>query len=167
MGIFENTVLVNKKVSAMNIVARAVCIGLFAVCIVFSMWPFPGMLIPVAFLIAGLWYLLRYNAAVEYEYTYIEGRLTVARIKSKRRRKTLAQIEMEEVILIAPSTAPELYKYQKDNSVRTKNCSSGFSGRRTYEVIYKKTDGQCRLIFEPDDEMLDKISVRYGKLVVR
>lgn len=167
MGIFENTVLVKKKVSWGNIFARAICIGLFAVCILFSMWPFPGMLIPVAALIAGLWYLLKYNADIEYEYTYIEGRLTVARIKSKRRRKNLAQIEMEEVILIAPSTAHELYKYQNDNSLKTKNYSSGFSGRRTYEVIYKKTDGQYRLIFEPDDEILDKIAVRYGKLLVR
>lgn len=166
MGIFENTVLVNKKVSAGNIIARSLCIGLFAVCILFSLWPFPGMLIPVAILIAGLWYLLKYNAAVEYEYTYIEGRLTIARIKSKRKRKTLAQIEMEEVILIAPSTAHELYKYQHDGSIRTKDCSSGFSGRRIYEVIYKKADGQCRVIFEPDDEMLDKIAVRYGKLMV-
>lgn len=167
MGIFENTVLVDKKVSMGNVIGRWICIVLFSFCVLLSIYPFPLLLVLPAALIGGVWYLLKFNASVEYEYTYIEGRLTVARIKGKRKRKTLARIEMEEVILIAPSTAHELYKYQNDKSIITKNCTSGNPDARTYEVIYKTEDGQNRVIFEPDDEMLDKIAVRNAKIMIR
>ena len=40
-------------------------------------------------------------------------------------------------MLIAPSTAHELYNYHNNNQLSVKDCSSKQPGAKTYEVIYK------------------------------
>ena len=112
-------------------------------------------------------YLFKIASQIEWEYTYIEGRLSFARIKAKRKRKNVAKIEMEEVVLIAPSTAHELYNYHNNNQVSVKDCSSKQSGAKTYEVIYKNGSGLGDIIFEPDENMLDMICNRNAKKVIR
>ena len=74
---------------------------------------------------------------------------------------------MEEVVLIAPSTAHELYNYHNNNQVSVKDCSSKQSGAKTYEVIYKNGSGLGDIIFEPDENMLDMICNRNAKKVIR
>ena len=156
MSIFENTVLVDKKVSVVNVILRYLCIALTIFCV----------LVP-AIIFAVFWYLLKIASQIEWEYTYIEGRLSFARIKAKRKRKNVAKIEMEEVVLIAPSTAHELYNYHNNNQVSVKDCSSKQSGAKTYEVIYKNGSGLGDIIFEPDENMLDMICNRNAKKVIR
>ena len=88
-------------------------------------------------------------------------------IKAKRKRKNIAKIEMEEVVLIAPSTAHELYNYHNNNQLSVKDCSSKQPGAKTYEVIYKNGSGLGDIIFEPDENMLDMICNRNAKKVIR
>ena len=150
MSIFENTVLVDKKVSVVNVILRYLCIALAIFCVLVSIIVYPGILLVPAIIFAVFWYLLKIASQIEWEYTYIEGRLSFARIKAKRKRKNVAKIEMEEVVLIAPSTAHELYNYHNNNQVSVKDCSSKQSGAKTYEVIYKNGSG------------LGDIAIRYG-----
>ena len=165
MGIFENTILVEKKVSMGNLIARYLCIAVILFCLIISFTVLPGILIIPAVLFGVLWYVLKNASQLEFEYTYIEGRLTFARIKAKRKRKNLAKVEMEEVILIAPSTAHELYNYHNNRDTEVRNYSSRKADAKTYEIIYKNGTGIGDIIFEPDDAMLEKMRVRYSKIV--
>ncbi|MDD6481500.1 MAG: hypothetical protein PUF65_04355 [Lachnospiraceae bacterium] len=167
MNIFENTVLVDRKVSVGNIIARYACIALAVLCVLVSIVAIPGLFLVPAILFAVIWYLLRTEAQTEWEYCYIEGRLTIARIKAKRKRKTIARIEMEEVVIIAPSDAQELRQYHSNAQFKVKNCTSGNVDAHPYEVIYKKEDGLKAVSFEPDENMLDMFCRNYAKRVVR
>ena len=167
MSIFENTVLVDKKVSMVNVILRYLCIALAIFCVLVSIIVYPGILLVPAIIFAVFWYLLKIASQIEWEYTYIEGRLSFARIKAKRKRKNIAKIEMEEVVLIAPPTAHELYNYHNNNQLSVKDCSSKQPGAKTYEVIYKNGSGLGDIIFEPDENMLDMICNRNAKKVIR
>lgn len=163
---FETMVLVDKKVTAGNLLARIVCavllvLSIAAVCVT--------MMIPLVLLAAifgfALWFLTQ-DAKSEYEYSYIEGTLSFAKIRAKSRRKAIAEIDMSDVILIAPSSAHELYNYHHNNQVTIRNCTSGNPSAKTYEVVYKRGDKTVVIVFEPDSEMLDMIRKRYPRQVM-
>ena len=152
MSIFENTVLVDKKVSVVNVILRYLCIALAIFCVLVSIIVYPGILLVPAIIFAVFWYLLKIASQIEWEYTYIEGRLSFARIKAKRKRKNIAN---------------ELYNYHNNNQLSVKDCSSKQPGAKTYEVIYKNGSGLGDIIFEPDENMLDMICNRNAKKVIR
>ena len=112
MSIFENTVLVDKKVSVVNVILRYLCIALAIFCVLVSIIVYPGILLVPAIIFAVFWYLLKIASQIEWEYTYIEGRLSFARIKAKRKRKNIAKIEMEAVSY----THLDVYKRQELDS---------------------------------------------------
>ncbi len=166
MSIFENTVLVDKKSSIGNKIGRWICIILIVFCLYVSFFLLPGVLLVPAILIGIVWYLLYVNSQIEYEYTYIEGRLSIARIKAKRRRKELARIEMEEVLLIAPTSSHELDSYFHNRQVIRKMCASGLAGAHTYQIVYKSGNGISMIEFEPDQNMLEMIQGRNPRKVL-
>lgn len=165
MNIFENTILVDKKVSVINIIGRVLCALLAAFCVVASFMLMLGILWIPAALFLYLWYVLQQESRSEYEYSYIEGRLSFAKIKAKSKRKSIANVDMEDVILIAPSDAHELYNYHNNHQTTVRDCTSGREDVKTYEVVYKSGTNTVDIVFEPDENMLQMIRVRYPKLV--
>lgn len=120
-----------------------------------------------ALLVVAIWIWQGFFANVEYEYTYFDGELLLAKITNKSRRKNLATVDMEEVLTIAPKGDRSVYKYENDKSLKSKNLTSGDSAAKVYELIYKGEKGMCRYEFEPDEEMLDAIRVKYPRTVVK
>lgn len=163
---FETTVFVDKKVSAGNIAARIACVVLLAVCIAGTAVTMMIPLVLLAALFGFAWYFLKQDAKSEYEYSYIEGTLSFAKIRAKSRRKAIAEIDMNDVILIAPSSAHELYNYHNNRQTMIRNCASGNAEARTYEVVYKRGSGSAVIIFEPDTDMLETIRRRYPRQVM-
>lgn len=131
-----------------------------------------AMFVPVFFTIpavvfAVIWYFQSFRSDTEYEYTYYDGELRMARIKAKSRRKNLAKIEMEDVIAIAPKGERSVYKYENDNSLTCKKLTSGAPDAKVYELICKGEKGMIRYEFEPDGEMLDAMLVKYPRIVIK
>ena len=91
----------------------------------------------------------------------------MARIKAKRKRKRMAEISMEDVLMIAPKGDRGVYKYENDKNVPCKNLTSGNADAKVYELIAKSENNITRYEFEPDEEMLDAIMVKYPRLVVK
>ena len=52
MSIFENTVLVDKKVSVVNVILRYLCIALAIFCVLVSIIVYPGILLVPAIIFA-------------------------------------------------------------------------------------------------------------------
>ncbi len=98
MSIFENTVLVDKKVSVVNVILRYLlyCVGNFF-CVLVSIIVYPGILLVPAIIFAVFWYLLKIASQIEWEYTYIEGRLSFARIKAKKKKKILQRLRWKRL----------------------------------------------------------------------
>lgn len=123
-------------------------------------------LIP-AFIFGVVWYVFAFRSEVEWEYTYYDGDLKFARIKNKSKRKKVANLNMEDVLIIAPAGDRGLYKYENDRNMIFKDITSGVAGAKVYNVVAKTEKGMARYAFEPDEDMLDEIRVKYPRSVVK
>ncbi len=129
--------------------------------------------VPILFLIPAIicgiiWFYQNYRSDVEYEYVYFDGDLRIAKITDKRKRKNVAWLTMEDhIILIAPKGDRSVYKYENDKSLTYKNFGSGRPDAKVYELIAKGEKGISRYEFEPDEEMLDAMLIKYSKVVTK
>lgn len=114
-----------------------------------------------------VWYWQAFQSDVEYEYTYYEGDLKIAMIKAKRKRKKVAYMDMDNVIAIAPKGDRSMYKYENDRTITRKNVASGRADAKVYEVVWRDGENVKMYEFEPDEEMLDAIMVKYPRSVVK
>lgn len=91
----------------------------------------------------------RFN--LEFEYTYFNGDLDIDRIKGEESRKRVFETNMKDVEVIAPTGSIELHPYKRlktyDYSSNTKN--------KTYEMITVKKGQKVKIIFEPNQEILE------------
>lgn len=120
-----------------------------------------------AIIFAIIWYFQAFRSDIEYEYTYYDGEFRFARIKAKRKRKGLGRVQMEDVLALAPKGDRSVYKYENDNSLACKDLTSGESGTKIYELVFKGEKGINRYEFEPDEEMLDAVMVKYPRAVIK
>ena len=89
------------------------------------------------------------------------------RIKAKSRRKAIGSVQMDDVLGFAPRGDRSVYKYENDKNLAYKNLTSGDPEAKVYELIAKGEKGLVRYEFEPDDEMLNEVMVKYPRSVVR
>lgn len=114
-----------------------------------------------------IWYFQAFQSDVEWEYTYFDGDLNFARIKAKRKRKRIAAISMDDVVAIAPKGDRSVYKYENDKNLTYKDLTSGAPEAKVYELICKNESNMMRFEFEPDEEMLDAMLVKYPRLIIK
>ena len=74
---------------------------------------------------------------------------------------------MEDVIQIAPKGDRSVYKYENDRSVTYKNVTSGDPDAKIYEIICKGERSVVRYAFEPDDEMLEAMRMKYSRVIMK
>ena len=148
---------------------KLVIIELFAVsCLLLWLATFSSPIFSVpAIIVVVIWYWQTFRRNIEYEYTYYDGDLRMARIMNKAKRKNLIKINLEDVVTIAPKGDRSIYKYEQDNSYKYKDLSSGDKSAKKYAIIFKGDKGMYRYEFEPDAEMLDAICIKYPRTVVR
>jgi len=137
-----------------------------------AFWVFSSFVSPVLFSLPALiftfiWVWQNFYANIEYEYTYYEGELRLAKIINKAKRKNLAALDMEDVLAIAPKGDRSVYKYENDHSLKYKDLTSQDPMAKVYELVFKGEKDMCRWEFEPDEEMLDAIRVKYPRTVVK
>ncbi len=162
----EKLVIVPRKVTGevkalnMGLFAAACVLIVAATFISISTFCLPAVIVTI------LWAWRNFYYNIEYEYTYYDGDLHIAKIINKAKRKNLADFNMDEVITIAPKGDRSVYKYENDKSAKYKDYSSGDKSAKVYELIYKSDNGICRYEFEPDEEMLQAIRVKYPHAVV-
>ncbi|MBQ8278847.1 MAG: hypothetical protein IJZ23_03305 [Roseburia sp.] len=163
----EKLVIVPRKISGKK---KMLNIGLFVLaCVLLLLATFiaPYLFFIPGLLVAALWIWLGFFSNVEYEYTYFDGDLRMAKITNKSRRKNLVDVSMEDVLTIAPKGDRSIYKYENDNNCKYKDLTSGEASAKVYALVFKSEKGTCRYEFEPDEEMLNAIMVKYPRLVVK
>lgn len=163
----EKLVIVPKKNAGSHKILVIVFFVLTCLGLLLSMFVTPIIFMVPTILFGVVWYLFAFRSEVEYEYTYFDGDLRFAKIKNKSRRKRIAYVNMEDVILIAPKGDRGVYKYENDKSVAYKNVASGRTDAKVYEVICKGEKGVERYEFEPDEDMLNEIMVKYPRVVTK
>ena len=79
----------------------------------------------------------------------------------------MADINMEDVLILAPKGDRGVYKYENDKNLKCINLTSGSADVKVYELIAKNGESLMRIEFEPDEEMLNAIRVKYPRIVVK
>ncbi len=98
-------------------------------------------------------YLLHRNSRVEFEYLYVDKILSIDKIFGKTKRKKAWEGTMEDIQVIAPSESHVLDQYKSLNP-RTMDFSSQLPGAKTYTAIVRTGSETIRILFEPDEKML-------------
>lgn len=120
--------------------------------------------IAVPFFALG-WFLK--NRSLEYEYSYFDGEFRFAKIISKQKRKELIGYEADNIVVIAPKGDRSVYQYENNPQVKTRDLTSGKKDAKVYAMVAKVEEGLHMTLFEPDEQYLDAVCIKYRQKVVR
>lgn len=144
--------IIKRKTEISGIALRLLLVVLFAASIASFLWL--GMLgFTLAVLIGYVMYLGFSYTSIEYEYSFLNGELSIDKIMGQRKRKHLAEFQMKEAEIVAPSLSDEVVRASQNT--KTKDFSSGRRTDRMYSMIVAGKDGRVQVVFEPDDKLLD------------
>lgn len=162
MSDFYTEQLIKKQTGMKDVVIKAVLVAV-AIVSVLTVFIFPmGLLIPII-VIALVWFLMtRLN--VEYEYLYVNGDLDIDKIMNKSKRKRVFSANVDSMELLAPVNSPRLDQFQ---NARVINLSSGNADARLYALIVSGNGQMSKLIFEPNDTIIEGIYMLAPRKVVR
>lgn len=150
MNDFYTEQLVKRKKTGMTAAAKAGMIALTVASLFLAvMIPF-GMLIPVALVLVDV-YLFK-ELDLEYEYLFVNGDLDIDKIMAKSKRKRIFSMTVEDLELLAPTGSSELRLVQTQ---KTYNYSSREQGAKTYELITTQKGQKVKVIFEPNETILN------------
>lgn len=143
-------ILVKKKTPAYMKLLKILLIMLTVCFVLVGLMLWPALLIGVVLGVAS--YFVYMNAELEYEYLYVDKEFTVDKIMAKSKRKRVEVFDLDKMEIVAPINSWHLDNY-KNRSDKTFDYSSGEHGQpdKRYVFFY---DGQKKVIFEPNEEMI-------------
>lgn len=100
---------------------------------------------------------------IEYEYLYCDDVLIVAKIINKSKRKNMAKIEMDNVELVAPITAPEARNFEL---LPKKDFASAKRKNPIYIMVTVIKGKKVRLLLEPSEKLLYCFRMKLGTRMV-
>lgn len=105
------------------------------------------------FVMGFLTYLSFRNARVEFEYLFVTGIFSVDKVLGQAKRKKTFECTIDDIQLVAPTGSDHLNEYKVQNE-KVLDCSSKAEHAKTYTMIVRSGAESTRLIFEPNDKML-------------
>ncbi|NBH35443.1 hypothetical protein D3Z58_18290 [Clostridiaceae bacterium] len=108
----------------------------------------------VLLLVSGFFtYLLYRNSRVEYEYLYVDKILSIDKILGKAKRKKAWEGQMDDIEIIAPSDSSAI-KDHVSSGFKVLDFTSQLPGARTYTAVVRSGSETIKILFEPDDKMI-------------
>jgi len=107
-------------------------------------------------LFAGLtfgFYILRNNQRVEYDYTFTNGVLDIAKVINNNKRKKLLSADIKDFEIIAPISDEGFNRMLNHPGIKKLNYFLNRGGGLYYGV-YTKDGAKSLLVFEPSEEMV-------------
>lgn len=154
--------LIKKQTSMKDICIKALLVSA-AIVSVLVVFLFPlGILIPVV-VIAVVAILFR-RLDVEYEYLYVNGDLDIDKIMHKAKRKRVFSMNVHDLELLAPAESGELRQYQR---AKTYDYSSGSGQGRLYALIVTDHGQQKKILFEPNETIIEGFYLLAPRKVAR
>lgn len=145
--------IIRRRISLSGIVLRA--LSIFALLVGILLIPRLLMLgFTIAILLGYVVYLTFVYTNVEYEYSLVNGELSIDKILGKRKRKAGEEYDLKKAELIAPIDNPEVEA--KSNNVVKANYAGNMGEFGKYALILNGVDGikgQLMVIIEPNDSL--------------
>lgn len=163
----EKLVIVPRKLTTTRKFVRIFLFVLACLFLLGATFLSPLLFFVPAIIVTVLWVWQAFYSNVEFEYTYYDGDLVFAKIKNKAKRKKIADINMNDVLICAPKGDRALYKYENDNSIKCKKLVSGMEGTKVYGIVVKGEAAITRYEFEPDEEFLEAMRIKFPQIVTK
>lgn len=128
-------------------------LSVFAVILVFLLTMSLSVLgLTITILMGYVAYLVWTYTSIEYEYSFLNGELTIDKIMGQRKRKTMDYFDIKKAEVIAPVSSDVV---RRDDIVKTLDYSSGYKSNKLYSIIINNGSGNVQVVFEPDERIVD------------
>ncbi len=101
-----------------------------------------------------VFYFLAQRTKIEYDYTFTNGTLDIAKIINDKQRKKLASIEMSELIEMQPITSDAFQAHFENKDIRKINMFIN-KGPHLYYMLLVRDEKKVAIVFEPDQKMVE------------
>lgn len=118
---------------------------------VLKVWTIVGLIVTVA--IAVGFYFLRNNQRIEYDYTFTNGTLDIAKVVNNNKRKKLLTAEVKDFEIIAPTSDDGFERMLNHPGIKKLNYFLNRGGGLYYGIFTHEGD-KTILVFEPSEEMV-------------
>ncbi len=155
--------LVKRRDPVYAIPLKALMIAVCVISVFLALQTMFGIIIMAAAFIGT--YFVFINLSIEFEYLYADGGLRIDRIMGKARRKKVFDCEKEDVQFVAPSDSYMLKDYENANT-KLADYSSGRKDGKVYAMIYQKGSESRKVLFEPNEKMINAMRRAYLRKMV-
>ena len=108
--------------------------------------------------LAGLFFLLKYNSVVEYEYLLLDKALSIDKIRCQSFRKKVAEFDLNNLEILAPASSHRLDAYCDRNDMKKKDFSTGEKDGMPYALVLRNGGILEHILIECNDDLLQHIS---------
>ena len=155
--------LVKQKAPAYSILIKAGMIFLCVIGAYLALTTVFGILVLAA--VGAATYFVFQNLSLEFEYLIVNDQISIDKIMGQARRKKAWEGVLSEIQIIAPLDSYVLKDYEKQN-MKVLDFGSHTPGAKPYGMVHQG-NGQCtKIIFEPNDKILNHIRQRAPRKVV-
>lgn len=124
-----------------------------------------GLLIYPVFLIAGLvmigvCYFVLPMTDLEYEYIYVDGDIDIDAVMGKSKRKRKKSFSVKDMELMAPVNSHRMDYYNNNAKMQVCDFSSNNPENRCFAVVVHTDAGAQKILFEPNEEIIDAMRMR-------
>ncbi len=116
----------------------------------------PGLLVLAIFAWFGVYFVIRLQKT-EYEYIFTSGNLDIDQLSGDMRRKRKLEVEAETVQLIAPEKSESALAFAHGNYKDYDFSSHDPDSKYRYVIIGASKGENVRVLFEPNEKMLDNM----------
>lgn len=164
MGEVYHEFMIKQKITMTGIMLRvfsiALCIGgIYTLFLIGSL----GVIIECLLIYLSTWIFKRTD--VEIEYCYLSGECQFDKIFSRSKRKGCGKLEVNKMEIMALEGSKELDSFEKEN-YRVRNFSSLEKNARKYVAFVRKDSELIKVIFEPNDEILESMQMMAPRKVL-
>lgn len=149
-------VVVKRNTGTLIKILRVLAI-IFAVCFIFLAFFYHFlMLIPgIIFVIVSRYAYM--NSVVDYEYTYVDREIRIARIQQKEKRRELGTYDLEKMELLAPLASDRCKDAERRRKLTVHDFSSGTA---------QNPDRRYALIMNDGTELILNLDNEYGRKII-
>ena len=146
----------NRGKSAGMLVLRALVIVLAVGCLVLGLLIPPFIFGTIGF--GLLAWFLGTRLELDFDYSYTNGTIDIAKVFTKSSRKKYLSFEMKDVVVVAPVGTDPVRGYE-GRGLKVLDCSSRNPQIKTYEVVYhdpkSSNNGVTVVLMDLEDDFLE------------
>lgn len=110
-------------------------------------------------------YMVWTYTSVEYEYSFLNGELSIDKILGQRKRKFIADYDIKEAEIIAPVMSDQVVRASMNAVV--KDYSAGGKHGEVYAIIINNANGKVKVLFEPNEKVIEAMHHVRPNIVIK